>query len=140
MYSFLFSTILSIAFLAGSCLAAPVRLVDEPPVSIKRLGPDVILVDFGRVAFGNVQLMPPVNAQHPVTVHFGEDLDGTGASTASRPAPCATRSPKPKPNGITPIVVAPPVDRAQHPGPFGKHAAGRPDTSGMGSRAAIPLG
>ena len=60
--------------LAAACTAAPVRLVDEAPVSITRVKPDVILIDFGRVSFGNIHLTPPAGADHPVSVHFGEDL------------------------------------------------------------------
>jgi hypothetical protein len=44
--------------------AAPVHLVDEAPVSIQRIDSGVILVDFGRVAFGNIQLIPPANSDH----------------------------------------------------------------------------
>lgn len=62
---------------AISSQAAPTHLVDEKPVMIKRISPDVTLVDFGRVAFGNVRLMPPASAQGDVVVHFGEDfVDG----------------------------------------------------------------
>jgi alpha-L-rhamnosidase len=60
--------------LTGCSLAAPVHLVDESPVSIKRISADVILVDFGRVSFGNVHLTPPPGADQTVSVHFGEDL------------------------------------------------------------------
>ena len=52
--------------------AAPVHLVDEAPVSITAIGPQTWLVDFGRVAFGNVQLTPPPGADGKITVHFGE--------------------------------------------------------------------
>jgi len=36
--------------------AAPVRLVDQAPVAVSIVAPGVVLVDFGRVAFGNVRL------------------------------------------------------------------------------------
>jgi hypothetical protein len=52
--------------------AAPVHLVDEVPLEIKTVAPDVYLVDFGRVAFGNLRLMPPAGAKHEIKVHFGE--------------------------------------------------------------------
>jgi len=55
-------------------LAAPVHLVDEAPLSITRVNPEVILVDFGRASFGNIHLTSPAGADHPVAVHFGEDL------------------------------------------------------------------
>ena len=54
---------------------APVHLVDQAPVQITNMGEGVVLVDFGRVAFGNVRLSPPADAMNSVTVHFGEDLE-----------------------------------------------------------------
>ena len=101
--------ILPFIALAGLCLAAPVHLVDEPAVSIKRLSPDVILVDFGRVAFGNIQLTPPANTAQQVTVHFGEDLqDGR----INRVPPGSVRYAKAQIQlkGFSPILAAPPVD------------------------------
>ena len=53
---------------------APTRLVDEPPVLVSAVAPGVVLVDFGRVAFGNLRLTPPAGASATVTVHFGEAL------------------------------------------------------------------
>jgi hypothetical protein len=35
--------------------SAPVHLVEEPPVQNTAVAPNVFLVDFGRVAFGNLQ-------------------------------------------------------------------------------------
>jgi len=53
---------------------ATTHLVDEPPVAISVVDGDVVLVDFGRVAFGNVRLMPPAGAEGSVVVHFGESM------------------------------------------------------------------
>jgi len=50
--------------------AAPTHLVDEEPIHISQAEPSVFLVDFGRVAFGNIRLMPPAGADGEVTVHF----------------------------------------------------------------------
>src|SRR5690349_16425793 len=61
---------LLLSFTSGH--AAPVHLVDEAPVTIKAIAPQTWLVDFGRVAFGNVQLAPPAGADGRITVHFGE--------------------------------------------------------------------
>ena len=61
-----------VLLIALSAVAAPVHLVDEPPVDIKTIAPGVYLVDFGRVAFGNLRLLPPANAQQEITVHLGE--------------------------------------------------------------------
>jgi len=54
--------------------AAPVHLVDESPVAITTVAPGVFLVDFGRVAFGNLRLTPPATAAGTATFHFGESF------------------------------------------------------------------
>ena len=54
--------------------AAPTHLVDEAPVSITTVAPGVVLIDFGRVAYGNLRLTPPAGATGKITVHFGEAL------------------------------------------------------------------
>ncbi len=65
------------AFAGGSLLeSAPVRLTDEAPVVVSKLGTGVILVDFGRVAFGNLRLIPPAGAKGKLRVHFGEASKG----------------------------------------------------------------
>ena len=55
-------------------LAAPVRLHDEPPVQIIPLAPNLMLVDLGREAFGNLRLGPSQETRGPRTIHFGEAL------------------------------------------------------------------
>ena len=60
--------------------AAPVHLVDQKPAQIRRLSPDVILVDFDRVAFGNVRLVPPATATNTITVHTAPATAGAGSS------------------------------------------------------------
>ncbi len=57
--------------LAVAASAAPTHLVTQPPVSVKTLGDGTILVDFGKVAFGNIDLLQAAEAQE-LTVHFGE--------------------------------------------------------------------
>lgn len=71
---FLAGLILSAGLGLGLGRAAPVQLVDEAPVAITAVTPGVWLVDFGRVAFGNVRLAPPDSATGEVAVHFGEAL------------------------------------------------------------------
>jgi len=68
------SVALLLLFWSLSVTAAPVHLVSQSPLQITRVAPDVQLIDFGRVAFGNVRLIPPVGATGPVVVHFGESL------------------------------------------------------------------
>ncbi|MBM3852195.1 MAG: alpha-L-rhamnosidase [Verrucomicrobia bacterium] len=55
--------------------AAPTHLVEEAPVAISSAAPGVTLVDFGRVAFGNLRLRLPAGAPATaLTVRFGEDF------------------------------------------------------------------
>jgi alpha-L-rhamnosidase len=54
--------------------AAPVHLVDQSPVQISLVAPGVYLVDFGRVAFGNLEFLPPAKADSMLTVYFGEKM------------------------------------------------------------------
>jgi hypothetical protein len=54
--------------------AAPFKLVEQPATKIVRLNGGSVLVDFGRVAFGNPKLMPPEGASGGITVHFDEKL------------------------------------------------------------------
>ena len=65
---------LLLLLLTGAAKAAPVSLVDEAPVEIRAVAPDVFLVDFGRVAFGNLRLLPPPGATQAIKVHLGEAL------------------------------------------------------------------
>jgi alpha-L-rhamnosidase len=56
-------------------VAASIHLVEQPPVKISKMAPDLFLVDFGRVAFGSLLLMPANGpASTPITVRFGEAL------------------------------------------------------------------
>ena len=62
---------------ASALHSAPVQLVDEKPLSIRKDSSGVYVVDFGRVAFGNIRLKAPVAGMGAVTVHFGEaNVDG----------------------------------------------------------------
>jgi hypothetical protein len=51
--------------------AAPTHLVSQEPVAIKTLDDGTILVDFGKVAFGNIELLSIASPQL-LTIHFGE--------------------------------------------------------------------
>ena len=106
---------LSAVLLAGAlaCVPlagrAPVRLFDQAPVEIRAIAPGVALVDFGRVAFGNLRLAPPAGASGTLTVHFGEALaDGR----VNRKPPGTVRYSKTSLSlaGATPVVAAPPAD------------------------------
>jgi alpha-L-rhamnosidase len=95
--------------LATVCTAAPVHLVDEAPVSITRVKPDVILIDFGRVSFGNIHLTPPAGADHSVTVHFGEDFKD-GRINRKPPGTVRHAMTKLHLKGSGPLRAAPPAD------------------------------
>lgn len=65
--------------------AASVHLVEQAPVAISKIAPDVFLVDFGRVAFGNLSLTPAnATPSKPVTVRFGEALKDGRVDRAHR--------------------------------------------------------
>ncbi|MEN1678390.1 MAG: family 78 glycoside hydrolase catalytic domain [Planctomycetota bacterium] len=87
-----------------------VELVDESPVSVKRLSPGVVLADFGRVAFGNLRLTPPKGAAGELTVRFGERL--SDGHVDRRPPGTVRYSERvvTLPPGES-LVVEPPTDR-----------------------------
>jgi hypothetical protein len=51
-------------------------LVDQEPVSVKRVSDEVTLIDFGKVAFGNIVMPVPAEGRGLAKVHFGEKLKG----------------------------------------------------------------
>lgn len=70
----LFAVFLGIGLGAG---AAPVEIVQQDPVSIMKLPDGGYLLDFGRVAFGNLLLIPEPRSKGKLTIRFGEAmLDG----------------------------------------------------------------
>lgn len=54
--------------------AAPVKLVEQNPVSVVKLPGGIYLLDFGRVAFGNLLLKPKPGNHGELTVRFGEAM------------------------------------------------------------------
>lgn len=56
-----------------AAVAHQVHLLDQKPVSVKEVEPGVYLVDFGKVAFGNIALRSSRGSS--VTVRFGEAID-----------------------------------------------------------------
>lgn len=52
------------------------HLVEQKPKHIEKLAPNTYLVDFGRVAFGNLALTMPAGVSAPLVVRFGEVLKG----------------------------------------------------------------
>src|SRR4051812_33221462 len=95
--------------LTSSLIAAPTHLVNEPPVSIREVAPGVMLVDFGRVAFGNLEIVPPTEAAGTVTVHFGGAM-ASGRVERKPPGTVRYGMATTTLQGAAPRVVAPPVD------------------------------
>ncbi len=89
---------------------APVRLFDEAPTKIVEVTPGLILVDFGRVAFGNLRLLPPAKRTSNLTVHFGEALVN---GRINRKPPGTVRYARTTAllKGTKPMLVAPPADK-----------------------------
>ena len=96
--------------LAPPTRSAPVRLFDEAPVEIRTVAPGVRLVDFGRVAFGNLRLAPPAGASGGVTIHFGEALTG-GRINRRPPGTVRYAQSQVTLTGNTAVVAAPPADK-----------------------------
>lgn len=105
--------ILSLGFLAClvvSTKAAPVRLIAQAPESITTVAPGVYLVDFGRVAFGNLRLSPPPGANGTVKLHFGEAAKD-GRVNRKPPGSVRYAAVEMKLDGSKPLVAAPPADK-----------------------------
>jgi hypothetical protein len=88
--------------------SAPTQLVDEAPVSIVMVEDGTVLVDFGRVAFGNLRLISPEDAK--VTVHFGEAMKA-GRVDRKPPGTVRYNSATATLAGNTSLVVAPAKDK-----------------------------
>jgi len=92
--------------------AASIHLVEQPPVAISKIAPGVFLVDFGRVAFGNLSLTPAsehLTKSGPVTVRFGEALKDGRVDTRP-PGSVRYAEVKAATTGATTMIVAPPPD------------------------------
>jgi len=89
---------------------ASIHLVEQAPVGISKIAPGVFLVDFGRVAFGNLSLTPPnVTTSDAVTVRFGEALRN-GRVDTHPPGSVRYAEVKVAPKGAGTMIVTPPVD------------------------------
>jgi hypothetical protein len=100
----------AVALMVAVGSAAPVHLVDEAPVRISQVSPGVVLVDFGRVAFGNLRLTPPAGVNQEITVHFGE-ASAKGRVNRKPPGSVRYATAKLALSGGAPVVAAPPADK-----------------------------
>jgi len=89
--------------------SAPVCLVEQAPVQITKVAPDVTLVDFGRVAFGNLQILPPINAAGSITVDLGEAI-ANGRINQHPPGSVRYSRIVTQLNGSQTLILAPPAD------------------------------
>jgi alpha-L-rhamnosidase len=90
--------------------AASSHLVEQAPVTVSKIEPGVFLVDFGRVAFGNLSLTTARSiASGAVEVRFGEALKDGRVDTLP-PGSVRYTEVKVPSTGATTIIVAPPTD------------------------------
>jgi hypothetical protein len=93
-----------------SAHGAPTHLVDEKPIKISSCAPGVTLIDFGRVAFGNIRLTPPATVSGEITVHFGESFR-KGRINRKPPGTVRYRKTTIEIKGGQVVVAAPPADK-----------------------------
>ncbi len=84
------------------------HLVDQAPVAVREVAPGTYLLDFGRVAFGNLKLEPP-SSSGKLVVRFGEALKA-GRIDPHPPGAVRYAEVTIVPNGQASLVVAPPAD------------------------------
>lgn len=101
-----------IAALSLACLAtaAPVKLVEEAPVTVTAPVSGIILVDFGKVSFGNIEITPPSGAKGDFKVHFGEAFE-KGRINRKPPGTVRYSVAAGKWEGGKALVVASPADK-----------------------------
>ncbi|AHF91224.1 alpha-L-rhamnosidase [Opitutaceae bacterium TAV5] len=88
----------------------PCQLFPEAPASVSKVTPGLWLIDFGRVAFGNLELAPPAGMTGEIVVHLGEAFSG---GRIERHPPGSVRYAKVAVSLAgdgRPVVVAPPPD------------------------------
>ncbi len=108
---FWFGLVLASGLLLGdgvSARGAAVKSVEQAPVSVVKLPDGDYLLDYGRAAFGNLELRPAAG-QGEITVRFGEALRD-GRVDRTPPGSVRFYEVKVVPSGNL-QVVAPPVDK-----------------------------
>ena len=90
--------------------AASIHLVEQAPVGITKIATGVFLVDFGRVAFGNLSLTSPnMPTSGAVTVRFGEALKD-GRVDKHPPGSVRYAEVKVITKGAATVIVSSPMD------------------------------
>jgi alpha-L-rhamnosidase len=90
--------------------AAATHLVEQAPLQVTNVGPGIWLVDFGRVAWGDLLLVAPAAATNSITVSFGEDLKN-GRINRKPPGSVRFAQAQLSLNGTNPVIAAPPADK-----------------------------
>jgi alpha-L-rhamnosidase len=90
--------------------SAPVQLTEQSPITITNIAPGITLIDFGKVAFGNLNVIPPANVSNGITIHFGEALSG-GRINRHPPGSVRYAVAEAVLDGGKPIRVAPAPDK-----------------------------
>ncbi|WP_146450361.1 family 78 glycoside hydrolase catalytic domain [Bythopirellula polymerisocia] len=86
-----------------------VAITRQSPQTIKLVDSDVVLIDFGRVAFGNLELTSPADFEGTLKVRFGEKLlDGLIDREPPGTVRCSEVEVEITPGATT--VIAPPAD------------------------------
>ncbi len=103
---------IALLFIAVSppLLSAPTKLVDQSPVEITELSDKTILIDFGKVAFGNLELRPSFGTDQAITFHFGE-AQKSGRIDRKPPGTVRYAITRVRLKDQQPVVVAPPADK-----------------------------
>ncbi len=86
-----------------------VALAEQAPQTIEKLDSGGTLIDFGKVAFGNVKLTSPPNFKGTIMVRFGEKLQG-GAIDREPPGTVRYSEVEVQTTPSATIVIAPPAD------------------------------
>lgn len=90
--------------------SAPVHIVNEAPVKITSVDANTVLIDFGKVAFGNLQLIPPTSQNgKKITVHFGEAFSN-GRVNRTPPGSVRYAASEVELKGNKPLIIFPAAD------------------------------
>lgn len=95
--------------LPNTTFASSAHLVEESPVEVILLDNGTILVDFGKVSFGNIELLPAPGKEGTVTVHFGEAFKD-GRINRKPPGSVRYQAATVELGGEASIIVAPEAD------------------------------
>lgn len=107
----LLAVVVGVGLRAGS---APVKLVEQDPVSIVKLPDGDYLLDFGRVAFGNLLLAPEPGSKGELTIRFGEALRD-GRIDRNPPGSVRYSEVKASLDGTSEVIAPPPNARNTKP-------------------------